>query len=149
MIKLPIVLLLTLTGCSSSMAERGGDRAPGAREGCPLGVPGATVDVEETPEGVALVFTSPQHEGELRERARDAAAMHGPGAHVGAGHDGTHGSGGQHGLQAMQLPPARAVVVEVAGGARIDLVPADAEDRGALVTKAREGARRMRDAACR
>ncbi len=146
---LALVVLAALAACTSATTERPAERPPSTVGACPLGVPGASVDLQETPQGVALVFTSPEHVDELRERARYAAAMHGPDAHLGAGHDGSHGSGGQHGLQAMQLPPVHAAVVDVDGGARIELVPTDADDRVALLEKTRDGVNRMRTSACR
>src|SRR3954447_2786351 len=75
--------------------------------GCPLGIQGATVVASDTPEGIALSFSSKDRVAELRDRAVDAASQHGPGEHLGQGHDGRHGSGGDHGLQMMQAPEAR------------------------------------------
>lgn len=126
-------------------------RAPGASilqaqtsSACPLGVPGAHVAVEDTESGVALTFTATMDRlGDLRERAADAAAMHGPGERVGKGHDGRHGTGGAHGLKAMQLPPAYAVEEDIDGGARVYLKPADGKDLALLRAKARERAEAM------
>jgi hypothetical protein len=106
---------------------------------CPLGVKGAHVAVEDTEAGVAMTFTAPLDRlGELRERTFYAAAMHGPGAGVGKGHDGKHGTGGEHGLKAMQLPPSYAVAEEMAGGARIWIRPADPADLPVLREKIRD-----------
>ncbi len=111
---------------------------------CPLGVPGAHVVVDDTDVGVMMTFTATADRlGDLRERARDAAAMHGPGQHLGKGHDGRHSMGGDHGLKAMQLPPAFAGEEDIDGGARIRLTPADAADRDVLRAKVRERATAM------
>lgn len=116
---------------------------------CPLGVPSARVEVADTPGGVSMTFTaSPDRIAELRARASDAAAMHGPGQRLGRGHDGKHGSGGEHGLQAMQLPPSHAGAEDIEGGARLNLRPVDPSDLGALRLKARERAAAM-SASCR
>lgn len=117
-------------------------------KGCPLGVRDATVAVSDTPQGVELVFTSEDKVGELRQRVRDAAEMHGTGAKAGAGHEGRHASGGEHGLQPMQLPPARADVDDVERGARMRLSPIDPADRSTLRIKVRERAAKMAASAC-
>ncbi len=117
-------------------------------KGCPLGVRDAVVAVSDTPQGVELVFTSDDKVGELRMRVRDAAEMHGTGAKAGAGHEGRHAGGGEHGLQPMQLPPARADVDEVEHGARMRLSPIDPADRSTLRIKVREHAAKMPAAAC-
>ena len=39
--------------------------------------------------------------------------MRGPGRKEGKGHDGRHGTGGEHGLQIMGVPPANATVDDV------------------------------------
>lgn len=116
---------------------------------CPLGVQGARVVYEETPEGAALVFTAPAEKvEELRDRARNASAMHGPGQKVGMGHDGKHGEGGVHGLKMMQMPPAYAGADEIEGGARIRVYPADVADVDVLRTKLKVRAEEMM-AVCR
>jgi hypothetical protein len=121
-----------------------------AIKGCSFGVPGALGTFDETDEGVSLtILGPPDRVPELRERARHAAAIHGPGAGFGPGHEGQHGQGDGHGLQAMQLPPMRATVTDVEAGARIVLIPVDATDRARLATRAEDGVRRMNAAACR
>jgi hypothetical protein len=111
---------------------------------CPLGVRDAHVAVDDTIDGIALTFTATTDRlGELRERAADAAAMHGPGQGLGKGHDGRHGTGGEHGLKAMQLPPADAGEQDIDGGARIYLRPADPKDLATLRMKVRERAEAM------
>jgi len=115
----------------------------GVARSCPLGVAGAQVSVEDTQDGIAMTFLSQENAFVLRERVRDAAAMHGPGGRRGYGHRGEHGDGGEHGLQPVQLPPARAAVTEIDGGARLSLVPSDAADVERLRAKVRERAKAM------
>jgi hypothetical protein len=106
---------------------------------CPLGVDGAEVVVEDTPQGVALTFTSSEKTNELRTRARHAANMYGP-RKAGEGHDGRHASGGHHGLMPMQMPPAYALAEDVEDGIKIRLFPVDDADLAALRARARERA---------
>ncbi len=117
--------------------------------GCALGVPGALVIPMDTPEGVALSFVSKDKPEEMRERANDAAAQHGPGQHVGRGHEGRHGSGGDHGLQLMQAPPSKSVAEDIENGARIRFVPADPAEKDALRAALRERADAMNLATCK
>jgi hypothetical protein len=144
-------LAVALTGCSkadppprSTASVTNADATP-----CPLGVRGAHVIVEDTEVGVTMTFTAPATDlPDLRERARDAAAMHGPGQHLGKGHDGQHFTGGDHGLKAMQLPPSFAGEEDIDGGARIRFMPADPADLDLLRTRIRERAGAMMNA-CR
>lgn len=111
---------------------------------CPLGVQGARVKVDDTMDGVAMTFTAPPDRvDELRARAEDAAAMKGPGKGQGMGHDGKHGMGGDHGLKAMQLPPASAESRHIEGGARITFRPSFEGDLMSLRVKVRERAEAM------
>jgi hypothetical protein len=120
-----------------------------APRGCALGVAGSTVVAEDTPDGIVLSFRSKNRPEEMRERANDAAAQHGPGQRLGRGHDGKHGDGADHGLQLMQAPPARSVAEDIEGGARIRFVAADARDMEALRTKLRERAYAMNNMTCK
>lgn len=120
-----------------------------APRGCPLGVAGATVVAEDTPDGIALSFRSKNRPQEMRERANDAAAQHGPGQRLGRGHEGKHGDGADHGLQLMQAPPARSVAEDIEDGARVRFVAADLRDTDALRTKLRERASAMNDLTCK
>jgi len=120
-----------------------------APRGCALGVAGATVVAEDTPDGIALSFRSKNRPEEMRERAGDAAAQHGPGQRLGRGHDGKHGDGADHGLQLMQAPPARSVAEDIEGGARIRFVAADANETEALRVKLRERANAMNNMTCK
>lgn len=120
-----------------------------APRGCALGVRGATVVAEDTPDGVALSFTSKNKPEEMRERANDAAAQHGPGERVGRGHEGRHGHGGDHGLQLAQLPATKSVAEDIENGARIRFVPADPAEKDLLRTKLRERADAMNTLQCK
>lgn len=120
-----------------------------APRGCPLGVAGGTVTAEDTADGIALSFTSKDRPEEMRERANDAAAQHGPGERLGQGHEGRHGHGAEHGLQMLQVPAARSVADDIEGGARIRFVPADPAEKEALRTKLRERAASMNALSCK
>lgn len=147
----PITLsAFLLLGCSAAKETPAqAPPRPEAFAGCPLGVPGTVVVAEETADGIDLTFTTRGFTDELRARAREAAAMHGPGARQGIGHGGHHGEGGHHGLMGLQLPPARATVDDVEGGARLHLIPSDGADRDVLVRKAKERVKDMTAASCR
>ncbi len=115
-----------------------------AQQSCPLGVQGARVTFDESPAGGMLTFlAAPGQVEELRERARDAAAMHGPNQKVGKGHEGKHGSGGEHGLKAMQLPAVYAAEDDIDGGARIRFSAVEEKDISELRTKLRARAKAM------
>jgi hypothetical protein len=139
---------LVAVGCTSAQGPTPSLTQAETPRGCPLGVPGATVVAEDTPEGVALSFTSKDKVGEMRQRANDAAAQYGPGAKMGRGHDGRHGHGGTHGLQLMQAPASHAVASDIEGGARIQFAPADPADKEVLRATLRERAAAMNAAAC-
>jgi hypothetical protein len=146
-------LVFTVAACSTATEPTAGKPTTITQvqiaTGCPLGVPGTLATIAETEDGVAMTFlTTFNRVDELRERARHAAALHGPSAKIGLGHEGAHGQGGQHGLQAMQLPPSRVAEMDVEAGARLTLVPVDGAERNMLVTKATDGVRRMNASAC-
>ena len=93
---------------------------------CPFGDHGARIGVEDTADGVDITVTTLRDVEELRHRARDAAAMYGPAAHRGLGHHGKHGTGEHHGLGLAELrPEVKAAEVDVPGGAKIHVTPAD------------------------
>lgn len=140
--------VLALSACTKGVDHPGAATTTRSAQSCPLGIPGASVSAEDTPEGIALTFLAPDKVDELRERAYYAAAMHGPGARLGVGHDGHHGEGGDHGLQMMQLPPAYAGVDDIEGGARIRIIPAHAADLETLRAKARDRAIKMNASTC-
>lgn len=116
--------------------------------GCALGVAGSSVVAEDTPDGIALLFTSRDKPEEMRERANDAAAQHGPGTHMGRGHEGQHGQGADHGLQMIQGPAARTFAEVIEGGARVRFVATDPAETETLRTKLRKQADAMNATAC-
>lgn len=139
---LTLALVLIATACSTAATGKGETTLTNATapRPCPLGVDGAEVVVEDTPQGVALTFTSSADKtDELRMRARHAANMYGP-RKAGEGHDGRHASGGHHGLMPMQMPPAYALARDVDNGVEIRLFPVDEKDLAALRARARERA---------
>jgi hypothetical protein len=108
---------------------------------CPFGFAGARVAVEDTKDGADVIITGIGNAREIRQRAKDSAAMFGPGAHRGIGHHGTHGDGQRHGLGLATLSvPVRATEEDIDEGARIHVTPVRAEDRdrmrGALLARA-------------
>lgn len=134
----------TPPGPSRPPPTRSADRAA-----CPLGISGVDVRTEDTEAGIAVVVTARAEDvAELRERAHDAAKLHGPFGRVGKGHDGRHGMGGQHGLQALSFPPSRASTQEIEGGARIEIVPKHTSDRKALREAVRDHTEVMRTKPC-
>lgn len=145
-----LVIVVVAIACTS--AETTPPPAASREEavvGCPLGVAGAKVSVEEVPDGIVLRFTSADKAKEMRERANDAAAQHGPGQGMGLGHDGRHGDGAAHGLQLMQAPPSRSVATDIEGGASIHFVPSAETDKTELRAKLRERAAAMNAMACK
>jgi hypothetical protein len=117
-----LIVVLPATGCGRSEFVPSAP-APASSAACPLGVPGARVDAIDSPEGVDLRITAPADRvDEVRHRARDAAQLHGIGAHQGLGHEGKHLGAQRHGLRLTELPPIRTMVEDVDGGAQIALV---------------------------
>ena len=144
-----IVVAFVAGGCTTALAPAPRLTQGEVSRGCPLGVGGATVVAEDTPDGIALSFTSVDKVVEVRERAGDAAAQHGQGQHLGRGHDGRHAEGGDHGLQMMQMPPARAAAADIDGGSRVGFVPNDPADKTVLRAKLRDRAAAMNALACK
>jgi len=108
---------------------------------CPFGFAGARVAVENTNDGADVIITGIGNAREIRQRAKDSAAMYGPGAHRGMGHRGMHGDGQRHGLGLATLSvPVRAIEEDIEEGARIHVTPVRAADRdrmrGALLARA-------------
>lgn len=96
---------------------------------CPFGIRGARLEMRDTDEGVVIDVRAFGDVNEVRRRAADAAAMYGPGAHRGLGHEGKHGGGERHGLGLSRLGVAVRAKSEVsAEGARIVVRPKDARD---------------------
>jgi hypothetical protein len=139
---LTIAFVALAAACSTAAIGKGETSLTNATASrpCPLGVDGAEVVVEDTPQGVALTFTSsPERADELRTRGRHAANMYGP-RKAGEGHGGNHASGGHHGLMPMQMPPAYALTEDVDNGIKLRLFPVDDRDLAALRARARERA---------
>lgn len=128
-------------GCGNpAAAGYGAERE--ASSTCPFGVRGARVKMEDVEGGVVLTMRAFGDVGDIRRRARDAAAMYGAGARRGAGHHGKHGGGEQHGIGLAHLGvPVTAVAEDTPDGARILVkpkVPGDLEKmREALVARER------------
>ena len=139
---------LAAAGCTTAGPAPSLTQAEIPLQGCALGVPGAVAIAEDTPEGMTLSFVS-RDKRELRQRANDAAAQHGPGQRLGLGHEGAHGRGGDHGLQMRQAPAAKAVASEIEQGARITFAAAAPKDRELLRTKLRERASAMNALECK
>jgi hypothetical protein len=138
-------------GCSTSDTSTPAPTSTTAEPslGCALGVAGASVVAEDTPDGIALSFTSKDKPDELRERVRDAAAQYGPGQGLGLGHSGRHGDGAEHGLKMMQAPAARSVATDIQGGATIRFVPVDPTFIAELRTKLHDRASVMNALTCK
>jgi hypothetical protein len=131
------VCLVLLGGCVRQSDPPGDPvaivpRPDDRHAGCPLGVPDTKVEIADTKEGVLLTFTTWNRIDELRRRVRDAAAMHGPQAHLGLGHAGQHGLGQGHGLRLTDMPVGRAAVEDVELGARLRLDAVDGARVGEL-----------------
>jgi hypothetical protein len=127
--------LVLLMGCNGQEIappiHTGGERPePVPSSTCPFGFQGARVAIERTPLGADVVIEAYGDPAVLRRRARDAAAMYGPGAHRGMGHDGVHGNGKQHGLGLATLGvPVRASEEDTREGAVIHVVAVEPGDR--------------------
>ena len=128
------IVLLGLAGgaaCSSGGPPFvvGLPQVPEPSTTCPFGVRGARVRMSDTEDGVVIALRAYGDIEEVRRRARDAAAMYGPGAHRGLGHDGKHGGGHQHGLGLGHLGvPVQAEAENIDDGARIIVRPKAASD---------------------
>lgn len=97
---------------------------------CPLGVPSTRVRIGDTPDGVALTFTTTMSGvEELRRRVHDQSKASGPNRHVGAGHEGRHGGYHDHGLQLWAMGELRTAVEDTPNGAKLTIVPVDARRR--------------------
>lgn len=116
---------------------------------CPFGIRGARISMTDTEDGVLIELRAYGDVADLRRRAHDAAAMYGPGAHKGVGHDGAHGSGEHHGLGLARLGvPVRAEAADTPEGARIVVRPVAASDLEAMRKALRERDERARTGPC-
>jgi hypothetical protein len=98
--------------------------------GCAFGVRGAKASIENVSMGVIVTFTVEDAASveELRDRVKNVAAQHGPGAHEGMGHDGAHGSRDHHGLHLSEMPPVETSSQSVDGGARLHVLARSTAD---------------------
>lgn len=155
--KLALAFVLVLVaapsgGCSSSgRATYVGPRTPMSTPSttCPFGIRGARVSTSDTEDGSVIELRAYGDVAELRRRAHDAAAMYGPGAHRGLGHDGEHGGGEHHGLGLAHLGvPVRAEAEDTPEGARIIVRPIVATDLDKMRKALREREERTRAGKC-
>ena len=123
-----------LTPASGPPAARA---MPVSGQGCPFGVRGAKVSIENVSRGVILTFVVPSDAGveALREQVKNVAAQHGPGAHMGPGHDGEHGSGDGHGIHFSDMPPVETTFQPIDGGARLHVLANEPSDVRAVQTQ--------------
>jgi hypothetical protein len=149
-----VIAILLALSCACTPPEppfvRVGERAPPSESTtCPFGFRGARVAFEDTAEGVDIVLTGVGNAAELQHRARDAAAMYGPGSHRGLGHDGTHGNGLHHGLALDRLGvQVRAAEQNTTGGACIHVTAIDTADLAKVRTAVRARADAVRSGSC-
>jgi hypothetical protein len=155
--KLARVAILVVLGVGGAGCSTGGGppfavgtaRTPQPSTTCPFGVRGARVRMIDTADGVVVTLRAFGDIAVLRRRARDAAAMYGPGAHRGLGHDGAHGGGHRHGLGLAQLGvPVEATAEDTEEGARIIVRPKDPADLGRMRAALRARAGRARVGEC-
>lgn len=118
-------------------------------------VPGTQVSVEDTTDGVAMVFTTTGDVAELRKRVRHKAEMHEKKHQVGTAEPGMEpgpGMGAGPGHKKMHMMahavPSTARMEEIEGGARINLVPTDPQRLAELRAQARERASHMASGQC-
>jgi len=105
--------------------------------------------MSETHDGVEITLRAFGDLDEVRRRARDTAAMYGPGAHRGFGHHGTHGGGNQHGFGLAQLGmPVEAQAENTPEGARILVRPKAASDLERMRTALWQREARVRAGEC-
>ena len=141
----------------SASPSAGGPEAVEAAEGdlswqiahgsmCPAALPGTSVELQSTPAGAAMVFTTRgKGVGELRGRVRSMAQLHNDmmAAHGGTGGSGVGPQGNPHHRRAFP-PPSRATAEDVAQGGRLELRPANPADMNALRAYAAGKVERMR-----
>lgn len=140
-------------GCASRRAAPPAEMAPAVAEDaegmCPMRVPGSRLDVTDTPDGVALTFMTDRGDaGEIRNRVRRMAEMNN--LHVQPTMPQSGAAPVPPAMVAMMITatPARAMVEEMAQGARIVMVPLDPSRRDAIRFDARQRADRMRAGEC-
>lgn len=144
-----IAVVALISGCGSPPVRMGERPEQEPSTTCPSGIPGARIRIAETDEGVVFHLKAYGDVHDVQARARDAAAMYGPGAHRGRGHDGAHGVGQHHGLALDRLGvPVDARAENTAAGARIVVTPKDPADLPTLHRVASDRERRARTGGC-
>lgn len=142
-----VLLLVLVAACSPVAMAAQTDPEPSTT--CPFGVRGARVELENTSDGVQIKLRAFGDVEEVRRRAVDAAAMYGPGAHQGLGHDGQHGTGERHGFGLGQLGvPVSTLVENTPDGARILVWPKQPEDLDKMRTALAKRESRARAGKC-
>lgn len=138
-------------GEEATATPRGPAAMPAAS--CPMLVPDVTVASAELDGGASLTFTTTESEqvDDLRSRVR-AMADHvedRPSGGMGQGGMGQGGMGHGRGTpSSAPMPSARAQVVEVPGGARVELRAIDPAEVDALRERVREHGQAMRAGSC-
>lgn len=129
------------------------------RASCPMVVPNAKVEVEDTEDGIALTFTTDSQEvDDLRKRVESMAGMYemhrGHGSMMwhhmreGASGMGMHGKGRGHMAMSGPMPSAKATVENIDNGARLLLTPQNSEELGKLREHVRAHQQRMGSGEC-
>jgi hypothetical protein len=126
---------------TASEAHAHGEAAMGGT--CPMDVPGTKVSVADTPDGVAITFTTTSDVAELRQRVHHVAEMH---EHRMQGGMGSGGMGSGHMM--MKMVPSTARAEDVDGGARIALTPNDPAQLADLRAHVHEHAAQMANGHC-
>lgn len=118
---------------------------------CPMSVPGTEVRAADVDGGESLTFTTSGSVADLRERVKAMAGMHND-HHADADGRARMEGGGMMGsgnaMNGAKVPPSRATVVDVEGGATIVVVPIAPGDLEALRSAIRARADRLRTNGC-
>ena len=145
-----LVFIVPLSaGCRALPISAAARSDPEPSTTCPFGIRGTRVEMQDSADGVVISLRAFGDVEEVRRRARDAAAMYGPGSHMGLGHDGMHGKGERHGLGLVHLGvPVNAIAEDTPEGARIIVWPKRQEDLGKMRAALEERERRTRTGKC-
>jgi hypothetical protein len=136
-------------GCSRRSEETSTTHLTAANIGCPLGVPGAVVDIVDVPGGADVLLTAPPWQlADLRRHLAPIASLYGPNARRGQGHDGEHLDDRGHGLQLAELPALTATVEDIDGGSRLHLLAEDPTQAEKLRDRLQKRAIELRGMPC-
>jgi hypothetical protein len=118
---------------------------------CPMSVPGTQVRSDDVDGGESITFTTTGSVSDLRERVKTMAGLHNDhhgdaDARAPTTGGGMMGSG--NAMNGATVPPSRATVVEVEGGAAIVVVPSVPGDLEVLRTAIRAQAGRLQRNGC-